>query len=475
LKSVVRAKIVFFDTTPIGQILNRFSSDLSTVDDSLPFILNIFLANFFGVIGPLAVTVYALPWLLLLLLPLTAIYLHVQHRYRPASRDLKRIGSVTLSPIYSHFSETLSGVTTVRAMAAVPRFVRENEELVEASLRTTYSGQAASQWLELRLQLLGCAVVAGTAIIAVIEHHVSGANPGMVGLAISYALGITGKLSGLVTSFTETERELVAVERVQQYVNRIQPEQVEGTITSPYHWPSEGIVTLKNVKLRYQDHLPWALNSVSLQTKAGEKVGIVGRTGSGKSSLFHCLFRLTEVSAGEVYIDTVNIRMLDLEELREQLIIIPQDPFLFTGTFRENLDPVGFCSDRQLLETVKKAKLEGLMNRLGGLGARLDRSSLSAGQRQLLCLARALLSPAKVVLIDEATANVDSETDVQLQQVIQSCLADRTVLTIAHRVDTILGCDRVLVMEDGCIVESGHPNILLQDGETRFSRFATNR
>jgi len=475
LKSVVRAKIVFFDTTPIGQILNRFSSDLSTVDDSLPFILNIFLANFFGVIGPLAVTVYALPWLLLLLLPLTAIYLHVQHRYRPASRDLKRIGSVTLSPIYSHFSETLSGVTTVRAMAAVPRFVRENEELVESSLRTTYSGQAASQWLELRLQLLGCAVVAGVAIIAVIEHHVSGANPGMVGLAISYALGITGKLSGLVTSFTETERELVAVERVQQYVNRIQPEQVEGTITSPYHWPSEGIVTLKNVKLRYQDHLPWALNSVSLQTKAGEKVGIVGRTGSGKSSLFHCLFRLTEVSAGEVYIDTVNIRMLDLEELREQLIIIPQDPFLFTGTFRENLDPVGFCSDRQLLEAVKKAKLEGLMNRLGGLGARLDRSSLSAGQRQLLCLARALLSPAKVVLIDEATANVDSETDVQLQQVIQSCLADRTVLTIAHRVDTVLGCDRVLVMEDGCIVESGHPNILLQDGETRFSRFATNR
>merc|ERR1712130_674711 len=243
--------------------------------------------------------------------------------------------------------------------------------------------------------------------------------------------------------------------------------QVEGTITSPYHWPSEGIVTLKNVKLRYQDHLPWALNSVSLQTKAGEKVGIVGRTGSGKSSLFHCLFRLTEVSAGEVYIDTVNIRMLDLEELREQLIIIPQDPFLFTGTFRENLDPVGFCSDRQLLEAVKKAKLEELMNRLGGLGARLDRFSLSAGQRQLLCLARALLSPAKVVLIDEATANVDSETDIQLQQGIQSCLADRTVLTIAHRVDT------VLVMEDGCIVESGHPNILLQDGETRFSRFAT--
>ena len=194
--------------------------------------------------------VWAIPWLLLILLPLSAIYLHIQHRYRPAARDLKRIGSVTLSPIYSHFSETLSGVTTIRAMGSVPRFVRENEEKMEASLRTNYSSQAASQWLELRLQLLGCAVVAGVAVIAVVEHHVAGADPGMVGLAISYALGITGKLSGLVTAFTETEKELVAVERVSQYVNRIEPEQVEGTVTSPYHWPSEGIITMKNVKLR---------------------------------------------------------------------------------------------------------------------------------------------------------------------------------------------------------------------------------
>eukprot|EP00092_Neocalanus_flemingeri_P010518 GFUD01011332.1.p1 GENE.GFUD01011332.1~~GFUD01011332.1.p1 ORF type:complete len:1535 (+),score=298.00 GFUD01011332.1:327-4607(+) len=477
LKSVMRGKILFFDTTPIGQILNRFSSDLYTVDDSLPFILNIFLANLFGVVGPLAVTMYAVPWICLLLVPLSFVYFNIQRRYRPASRDLKRIGSVAMSPIYSHFSETLSGVSTIRAMQAVPRFVRENEEKLESSMKTNYSGQAASQWLELRLQMIGCAVVAGVAIIAVIEHHIQGADPGLVGLAISYALGITGKLSGLVSSFTETEKELVAVERCVQYIEQIKPEQVKGSITSPYDWPSEGIITLKNVNLRYQEHLPRALKGVSLQTKAAEKVGIVGRTGSGKSSLFHCLYRLTEIESGEVYIDTVNIKMLDLEELREQLVIIPQEPFLFSGTIRENLDPISFCSERQLLDVVKKCKLDNLIGRLGGLDAKISDQgdSLSAGQKQLLCLARAVLSPSKVVLIDEATANVDAETDNQLQEVIQNCLADRTVLTIAHRVDTVLGCDRVFVMEDGAIVESGHPNILLQDSGTRFSKFVSNR
>ena len=227
------------------------------------------------------------------------------------------------------FSETLSGVTTIRAMQAVPRFVRENMERLESSLKTNYSGQAASQWLELRLQMIGCAVVTGVAVIAVVEHHIAGANPGLVGLAISYALGITGKLSGLVSSFTETERELVAVERVGQYLNLIKQENNKGTVTSPYNWPSEGVISMKSVAMRYQDHLPPALKGVSFQTKSAEKIGVVGRTGSGKSSLFYCLFRLTEIESGEIHIDNVNIKLLDIEELRAQLVIIPQQPFLF--------------------------------------------------------------------------------------------------------------------------------------------------
>jgi len=478
LRVVLRGKIAFFDNTPVGRILNRFSSDLYTVDDSLPFILNIFLANAFGVLGPLIVTVYALPWIILILIPLCGTYYSVQTKYRPASREIKRIGSVAMSPLYSHFSETLAGVSTIRAMNQSPRFIRENEERLESSIKATYAGQAAGQWLELRLQMIGCCVVGGVAIISILQHHLSVANAGMVGLAISYALGITGRLSGLVSSFTETERELVAVERCVQYLDNIPPENQSGSITiTPYGWPSEGVVSLKNVVMRYQPHLPKALKGISFTTRAAEKVGIVGRTGSGKSSIFQCLYRLIELESGEIYIDNVKISQLELGELREHLVIIPQHPFLFSGSIRENLDPDRFCSDRQLLDALKKAKLDRVVSRLGGLDFSVtgEGTCFSAGQKQLFCLARAVLSPARIVLIDEATANVDLETDHQIQEVIQSCLADRTILTIAHRVDTVLGCDRVIVLEDGYIVETGHPNLLLQDGDSKFSKFVATR
>jgi len=477
LRVILRAKMFFFDNTPTGRILNRFSSDLYTVDDSLPFILNIFLANLFGVIGPILVTIYAMPWILLVLFPLTIIYSSLQAKYRPGSRDLKRIGSVSMSPIYSHFSETLEGVSTIRAMNQSHRFIRENEEYLESSMKANYASQAASQWLELRLQMIGCGVVAGVAIIAVIEHNLSVADPGLVGLAMSYALGITGKLSGLVSSFTETEKELVAVERCVQYLENVPSEKSCGSITSPYGWPSDGVLSFKNVDMRYQPHLARSLRKVNINAKAGEKVGIVGRTGSGKTSLFQTLYRLVEIESGEIYIDNVNISQLELEELREHLVIIPQQPFLFSGTVRENLDPDQFYSDRQLLDAIRKSRLERCITRLGGLDFSITGlgTCFSAGQKQLLCLVRAVLSPAKVVLIDEATANVDTETDNQIQQVLQTCLADRTILMIAHRVHTVLGCDRVYVMEKGTVVESGHPNLLLQDGSSKFSQFVSTR
>ncbi len=307
LRVILRAKAYFFDTTPTGRILNRFSSDLYTVDDSLPFILNILLAQIVGVVGPIIVCAYAVPWIVLVLVPLAFILHDVQARYRPASRDLKRIGSVSLSPIYAHFTDTLSGLSTIRAMKAASRFLRENEEKVEANQKAQYAGVAASQWLELRLQLLGCAVITGISVIAVIEHHTNAISPGLVGLAISYALGITGKLSGLVSAFTESEKELVAVERCKQYIDEVETEDFEGGVTStPYNWPTEGaylelknqraninekniflgILVFKDVCFRYGQHLPLALKDLSFETKCREKVGIVGRTGSGKSSIF---------------------------------------------------------------------------------------------------------------------------------------------------------------------------------------------
>ena len=397
---ILKAKTWFFDTTPTGRILNRFSSDLYTVDDSLPFILNIFLAQVAGVVGPVVVCAYAVPWIILVLVPLAFILYDVQVRYRPASRDLKRIGSVSLSPIYAHFAETLSGLQAIRAMRATRRFVIDNEEKVEANTKANYAGVAAAQWLELRLQLLGCAVVTGIAVISVIQHQSGSISPGLVGLAISYALGVTGKLSGLVSAFTETEREFVAVERCKQYIDQVQTEDFDGGVTTtPYNWPSEGIVVYKGVGFRYNDHLPMALDDLSFETKGREKVGVVGRTGSGKSSIFQVLFRTMEAVKGEVTIDGVNIRHLNLTELRQHLSIVPQDPFLFKGSVRENLDPLGRCSDNQLWDALRKCHLTSVIDRIGGLEGELDERgrSFSVGQKQLLCVARATLSSAKVI------------------------------------------------------------------------------
>ena len=242
MSTIMKAQTFFFDSTPLGRILNRFSSDLYTVDDSLPFILNIFLAQLFGLFGPIVVCAYSVPWIALVLVPLAFIYFDVQKRYRPGSRDLKRISSVSLSPIYAHFSETLSGLSTIRAMKAVNRFKLENEQVsllfnsfqkkltidfqkLEANQKAQYSSIVAAKWLGMRLQLIGCAVTTGIAVISIVEHHFDSIDPGYVGLAISYALGINANLSGLISSFTETEKELVAVERCFDYINQVPKEE----------------------------------------------------------------------------------------------------------------------------------------------------------------------------------------------------------------------------------------------------------
>ena len=360
------------------------------------------MANLVGVFCPIIVCVYAVPWLLLVLLPLAFILWDIQAKYRPASRDLKRIGSVSLSPMYSHFADTVHGMATIRAMRSVVRFVRDNEDKVEAYQKASYAGQAAGQWLSVRLQLIGCAIVTGIATIAVIEHSV--ANPvsaGLVGLAISYALGITAKLSGLVTTFTETEREMVAVERVQQYVEDVPQEDLDAfTAASPYGWPSEAVVSFKAVNFRYRDHLPLALSGFDFESKACEKIGIVGRTGAGKSSVFHALFRTAEIDegAGEIRIDGVNTKTLSLKELRRAMTVIPQDPVLFSGTLRENLDPLNEYSDDHLWDALRSCKLEEFISRQPqGILTELDPVSLSSGQRQLFCLARAILRKSTVI------------------------------------------------------------------------------
>ncbi|XP_053568742.1 ATP-binding cassette sub-family C member 10 isoform X2 [Bombina bombina] len=470
LRRVLLATVTFFDTTPIGRIINRFSSDLYCVDDTLPFILNIFLANVFGLLGMLVMISFGLPWILLVLVPLGLLYYHIQRFYRHTSRELKRLHSITLSPIYNHFSETMTGLSTIRAMRHIDRFELECESRLELNQRCLFVSNTAAQWLDIRLQMIGVIVVTAIAVIAIIQHQRAAGNPGLVGLALSYALSITGLLSGLISSFTQAEAMMVNVERAEEYSTTLPSEPANGTIEVESDWPSKGHIEFRDAVLCYRLGLPNALDGVNFTIYPGEKIGIVGRTGSGKSTLFLALFRMIELNAGLILIDNLSTRHLSLELLRSRLAIIPQDAFLFSGSVRENLDPLSHHTDGELISVLEQCHLCDLVTRIGGLDADVgDRGkNFSLGQRQLLCLARALLTHAKILCIDEATASVDHQTDQLLQQTIRERFRERTVLTIAHRLNTILDSDRILVMHAGKVVEMDPPEVLSKRKDSHF-------
>uniref|UniRef100_A0A670Y6C5 ATP binding cassette subfamily C member 10 n=1 Tax=Pseudonaja textilis TaxID=8673 RepID=A0A670Y6C5_PSETE len=470
LRRVMKATMTFFDTTPTGRILNRFSSDLYCVDDSLPFILNIFLANIFGLLGMLVMITYGLPWIGLVLLPLVAIYYSIQLYYRRTSRELKRLYSLTLSPIYTHFSETLTGLSTIRATRVTGRFETENQEQLELNQRCRFASNTAMQWLDIRLQMIGVAVVTAIAGIAIIQHQRKLGDPGLVGLALSYALSVTNLLSGLITSFTQTETMMVSVERTEEYATEIPIESQEELLPVSPNWPVRGHMEFQQVILGYRPELPNALDGVTFTIYPGEKIGIVGRTGSGKSTLFLALFRMVELRSGHILLDSIDHCSVSLKKLRSRLAIIPQDPFLFSGTLRENLDPQQQHTDDDLHQVLEQCHLHTLITEMGGLDYELKErgKSLSVGQRQLVCLARALLTQAKILCIDEATASIDQKTDRLIQQTIRQRFADKTVLTIAHRLNTILDSDRVLVMNAGRVAELDSPAILSQKQDSLF-------
>uniref|UniRef100_A0A8C0RI89 ATP binding cassette subfamily C member 10 n=1 Tax=Canis lupus familiaris TaxID=9615 RepID=A0A8C0RI89_CANLF len=469
---VLMAPVTFFDSTPAGRVLNRFSSDVACADDSLPFTLNILLANAAGLLGLLAVLGSGLPWLLLLLPVLSVLYYRVQRHYRASSRELRRLSSLTLSPLYTHLADTLAGLPVLRAAGATSRFEEENQRLLELNQRCQFAASATIQWLDIRLQLMGATVVSAIAGIALVQHQQGLTNPGLVGLSLSYALSLTGLLSGLVSSFTQTETMLVSVERLEEYSCDL-PQEPQGQLPRlGVGWLTQGSVEFQDVVLVYRPGLPNALDGVTFRVQPGEKLGIVGRTGSGKSSLLLVLFRLLEPSSGRVLLDGVDTSQLELAELRSQLAIIPQEPFLFSGTVRENLDPQGLHEDRALWQALEQCHLSEVIVSLGGLDGELGEGgrSLSLGQRQLLCLARALLTDAKILCIDEATASVDQKTDQLLQQTICKRFANKTVLTIAHRLNTILNSDRVLVLQAGRVVELDSPAALRSQPHSLFQQ-----
>ncbi|OVA01330.1 ABC transporter [Macleaya cordata] len=472
LDKLVNASVYFFDRTPTGRILNRLSSDLYMIDDSLPFILNILLANFVGLVGIAIVLSYVQVIFLLLLLPLWYIYSKLQFYYRSASRELRRLDSVSRSPIYASFTETLDGSSTIRAFKAEEYFLARFTEHIALYQKTSYSELTASLWLSLRLQLLAAFIISFVALMAVLgsrgDFPISFGTPGLVGLALSYTAPVVSLLSSFLSSFTETEKEMVSVERVLQYKD-VPQEELQGCQHLHQDWPFQGEIEFQNVTLRYMPSLPPALHDITFTIAGGTQVGIIGRTGAGKSSVVNALFRLNPICGGCILVDGVNVAEVSVRDLRSHFAVVPQSPFLFEGLLRDNIDPYGVTSDSKIWEALEKCHVKDEVEAAGGLDIHVKEAgiSFSVGQRQLLCLARALLKSSKVLCLDECTANVDTQTAVFLQNAISSECKGKTVITIAHRISTVLNMDNILILDQGNLVEQGNPQILLHD---EFSR-----
>ncbi|KAF8698000.1 hypothetical protein HU200_035504 [Digitaria exilis] len=477
LENIISAPVCFFDQNPSGRILNRLSSDLYAVDDSLPFILNIFVANFFSLLGTLVILSYSQVSFLLVLLPLWLIYRKLQFYYRSTSREVRRLDSVARSPIYSSFTETLDGSSTIRAFQKEGFFLAKFIQHVTLYQKTSYSELTASLWLSLRLQLLAGFIILFIAMMATVTFHSSSlvnlGTPGLVGLALSYAAPVVSLLNGFLTTFTETEKEMISVERVAEYVG-IPKEELKESESAPRNWPTEGKIEFVNVTLRYKPELPPALNDVSFLVESGMQVGIIGRTGAGKSSVLNALFRLVPICNGRILVDGIDVAKVAVRELRAHFAVVPQSPFLFDGSLRENLDPFHKTTDLRVWEVLEKCHMKAEIESIGGLDIHVKESgaSFSVGQRQLLCLARAILKSSKVLCLDECTANVDNQTASLLQDTISAECKGITVLTIAHRISTVMKMDNILVLDRGELVEEGNPEILMNHKSSRFARFA---
>lgn len=466
--AIFRSPMSFFDTTPAGRILNRFSSDIYRVDEVLARTFNMLFVNAARSGFTLAVISVAMPPFVALIIPLGLTYYWIQRYYLRTSRELKRLDSVTRSPIYAHFQESLGGISTIRAYRQQQRFELENEWRVDANLRAYFPSISANRWLAVRLEFIGAVVILAAAGFAVIEVASGVAlKPGAVGLAMSYALQITTSLNWIVRQTVEVETNIVSVERVLEYaaLPSEAPEIIADRRPS-VSWPAKGEVDFVNYSTRYREGLDLVLKNVNLDIKSHEKIGVVGRTGAGKSSLTLALFRLIEPVTGHIGIDDLNTSSIGLLDLRRRLAIIPQDAALFEGTVRDNLDPGHVRDDTELWSVLEHARLKDhIISLEGGLEAKINEggSNLSQGQRQLVSLARAMLTPSNILVLDEATAAVDIETDALLQDTLRSPLfANRTIITVAHRLNTILDSDRVVVLDKGEVVEFDTPSELFK-------------
>ncbi|KAL5018705.1 hypothetical protein ScPMuIL_004427, partial [Solemya velum] len=474
LKNLFNSPLSFLNSTPSGRIMNRFNKDVDTVDNKLMRLTGGLLTCLMHVLAIPVVVGYSTPLFLIALTPLVAVYVLVQRYYVATSRQLRRLESVSRSPIYSHFGETVLGVASIRAFKQQERFIMESEAKIDENQVCYYPSIVANRWLALRLEFVGNCIVFFAALFAVLARD--SLSSGLVGLSITYAMNVTQTLNWLVRMTCELESNIVAVERIKEYSET--PIEAAWTLPGqvpPPDWPNEGRVQFVNYCTRYREELDFILRGITCTIEPKEKIGIVGRTGAGKSSLTLSLFRVIEAVQGSIIIDGINIADIGLHDLRSKLTIIPQEPVLFSGSLRVNLDPFSEYDDDSIWQSLERAHLKPFVSQLGD---KLEHEcaeggeNFSVGQRQLICMARALLRKTKIIVLDEATAAVDLKTDDLIQQTIRTEFENSTILTIAHRLNTIIDYTKVMVLDGGKIQEFESPQILLRNPQSLFFSLA---
>ncbi|KAF8383121.1 mrp-3 [Pristionchus pacificus] len=466
LHNIFRSPLAFFDVTPLGRILNRIGKDMETIDLRLGQNVRFCCIGIFNLMQTFLIISISEPIFIAFGIPMIVIYILILRYYISSARQLQRLSSVNRSPIYSHFGETIQGVSTIRAFGWSEKFILSSRSKVDTFMRCSWFYGIAARWLGVRLETLGNGIILVTSLLAVASKAMESSTAGVIGLSVSYSLNVSFMMNLLMTRLSELETSIVSVERVKEYSE----DQAEADWRQPHRrpkqgWPSNGAVHFKNYETRYRPGLELVIKGIDCKMEPGEKVGVVGRTGAGKSSLTLALFRIIEPASGTITIDDVDITTIGLHDLREKLSIIPQEPVLFSGTLRFNVDPTGLYTDEECWAALKYAHLEEFVERLPGqLMHSIEEGgeNISVGQRQLVCLARAILRRSQVLILDEATAAVDTVTDALIQKTIRDVFVNSTVITIAHRLNTIMDYDKIMVMDDGRVAEYDSPDNLLQ-------------